>query len=87
MSTYFSAGAARWDDGAQVPFLSFGAPRGPQGCSFISYEDERAILAKGAYVKAKGLGGAIIWTINQGYLAGAAQPNPLLEAFKTGFLQ
>jgi chitinase len=71
--------AARlWDATAQAAYLSYAAPTGPQGCQFVTYEDEQSIAAKGAYVKSAGLGGAIVWTINQGHL-GAGQ-DPLLRA-------
>ncbi len=78
MATYHSAGARQWDDVAKMGYLSFASPTGPQGCQFISYDDEQSIAAKGAYVKSAGLGGAIIWTINQGHL-GAGQ-DPVLRA-------
>ena len=89
MATYWTAGGAKWDDAAKVPYLSFAQPTGPEGCSYVSYEDAQSLTAKGAYAKSKKLGGLIIWTINQGYVAGAApgQRNPLLAAIKTAFLQ
>jgi chitinase len=82
MGSYYDAGARKWDDLAKVPYLSFAAAKGPDGCSFISYDDEQSILEKGAYLKSKGLGGVIQWEINEGYLssAPAGQRNPLLTA-------
>ncbi len=35
------------------------------GTTFISYEDAESIALKAAYVKAKGLGGAMIWELSQ----------------------
>ncbi|MDF1502596.1 glycosyl hydrolase family 18 protein [Roseisolibacter sp. H3M3-2] len=70
--------ARQWDPAAQASYLSFASPTGAQGCQFISYEDEASIAAKGAWLKSAGLGGAIVWTINQGHL-GAGQ-DPLLSA-------
>jgi chitinase len=82
MASYFESGARRWDDLAKVPYLSFTSPKGPQQCNYISYDDEESLAGKGAYVKANGLGGAIIWTIGMGYMpnAPAGPRNPLLTA-------
>ena len=89
MTSYYSDAAHHWDATARAPYLSFSSPHGPQGCTFVSYEDPQSVLEKGAYVKAKGLGGTIVWTINQGYRAGqpAGQKDPMMEALKQGFLQ
>ena len=89
MSDYYSASAYHWDTGAMVPYLSFPSARGSQGCTYVTYEDAQAIAAKGAYARAKGLGGVILWTINEGYVASAAagQRSPLLDAMKTAFLR
>lgn len=78
MASYHTASARQWDDVAKMGYLSFASPTGPQGCQFVSYDDEQSIAEKGAYVRSAGLGGAIIWTINQGHL-GAGQ-DPLLRA-------
>jgi chitinase len=88
MSGFYSSRAAKWDPTAMVPYLSFASPQGSQGCTYITYEDAQAIAAKGTYAKSRGLGGVIIWTINEGYLssAPAGQRSPLLEAMKTAFL-
>lgn len=89
MGQYWSAEARQWDDLAKVPYLSFAAPHGPNNCTYISYDDEQSIAEKGAYVKAKGLGGVIQWELNEGYLgtAAAGQRNPLLKAIQQAFLQ
>jgi chitinase len=89
MTNYWSAEARQWDDLAKVPYLSFAAPHGPSNCTYISYDDEQSIAEKGAYVKAKGLGGVIQWELNEGYLgsATAGQRNPLLNAIHDSFLQ
>jgi chitinase len=89
MSGFYSSSAYHWDSAAMVPYLSFSSPHGGQACTYVTYEDAQAIAAKGAYAKTKGLGGVIIWTINEGYVASAAaaQRSPLLEAMKTAFLQ
>lgn len=86
MSSYYAANARRWDDRAKAPYLTFAAPAGPAGCTFISFEDEQSIAEKGMLVDRLGLGGAIVWTIGEGHV-GAAQGNaraggsdPLLRA-------
>lgn len=82
MTNYYSANARQWDALARVPYLSFASPHAPDGCTYISYDDEQSIAEKGAYLKAKGLGGVIQWELNESYLASAAagQRNPLLKA-------
>lgn len=82
MSSYYEPQARKWDDVAKVPYLSYPSAKGQHGCTFISYEDEQSIQEKGAFVKQEGLGGVIIWTINQGHLpnAPAGERDPLLAA-------
>jgi chitinase len=82
MSQYFVAANRVWDAAAQVPYLSFSSPRGPAGCAFVSYEDEQSVAAKGAFVRAQGLGGTIVWTIGQQHMrsAPAGSRDPLLKA-------
>jgi chitinase len=89
MSAYHSAAAYHVDAAAQVPYLGFASAHGPEGCTFVSYEDEQSIAAKGQYARAHGLGGAIVWTINQGYRPGqpAGQQDPLMQALGAAFLQ
>ncbi len=79
---YYAETAKVWDDEAQVPYLSFDTATGPQGCTFVSYDDPESIKLKGEYVHEMGLGGAIIWTINEGYIAEnpVGNRNPPLEA-------
>lgn len=89
MRDYYSAAALRWDAGARVAYLSFSQPTGPKGCTFISFENTRSIVQKGNYVKAKGLGGAIIWNINEGYIPTkpSGHRSPLLVATRKAFLE
>ena len=89
MTSYYSASAAQWDAFARVPYLSFAKATGPMGCGYISYDDDRSIGEKGAYVKAQGLGGVIMWEINEGYIATApaGQRNPLLTSIQQHVLQ
>jgi chitinase len=88
MTKYYGASARQWDSLARVPYLSFSAPHAPDGCTYISYDDEQSIAEKGTYVKAKGLGGVIQWELNEGYLSSAAagQRNPLLKAIHDNVL-
>jgi chitinase len=88
MTSYYSASARQWDALARVPYLSFASPHAPEGCTYISYDDEQSIAEKGAYVKAKGLGGVIQWELNEGYLSSAAagHRNPLLSAIHDSVL-
>jgi chitinase len=88
MTEYYSATARQWDSLARVPYLSFSTPHAPNGCTYISYDDEQSIAEKGTYVKAKGLGGVIQWELNEGYLSSAAagQRNPLLKAIHDNVL-
>ncbi len=89
VNDYAEQGARVWDANARVPYLSFSSPHGPQGCTFVSYEDEQSILEKGQYVRQNGLGGAIVWTINQGYLPNRpeGERNPLMKSLAEGFLK
>ncbi|HJU39979.1 MAG TPA: glycoside hydrolase family 18 protein [Tahibacter sp.] len=84
---YWQAGLRVWDAAAQVPYLSSAAPLGAQQCTFVTYDDAQSIAAKGAFVRANGLGGAIVWTVAQGYLPSlpAGQRDPLVQAIKSAF--
>jgi len=86
LASYFQSSARKWDDVAKVPYLSFTKPTGPLGCTYLSYVDEEAMAAHTDYVKQKGLGGAIVWTMNEGHLPTkpAAERDPLLAALWAG---
>ena len=77
-----------YDAVAQAPWLSSATGRGPQACNYVSYEDEQSIAAKGAWVRTRGLGGTIIWTISGGHFSNrpAGQRDPLLDAMRDAFL-
>jgi chitinase len=86
VSLYQPLMAAMYDDGAQAAYLSSVTPVGPQGCTFVSYENPESIAAKGAYAKARGLGGTIVWTINQAHRAADdADPDALLGTTFSAF--
>ncbi len=56
-----------YDGVAEAAYLSSATPQGAQSCTFVSYETADSIRAKGAYARSKGLGGTIVWTINQAH--------------------
>jgi chitinase len=87
VTEYAAQGERSWDATARVPYLSFPKPVGPGGCTYMSFDDEQSILEKGRFVKENGLGGAILWNINQGYIPGHTPANPLLEATRRAFLE
>lgn len=87
---YLSNGARHFDDEASSTYRLYPGgyipasdpARYPAG--MLSYEDERSIAAKGAYARAGGAAGTIIWTLNYGALPDDS--NPLLAAVKESFL-
>jgi chitinase len=87
VKNYEPLGTKHWDATARVPYLSFAVPNGVNGCTYLSYENEQSILEKAKFAKALGLGGAIIWNINEGYVAGQTPVNPLLDATRRAFLE
>ena len=85
MASYYSQSAYHYDSAADVPYLSLSGSNAEK-CTYVSYEDATSLAAKGAWVKAQGLGGVIIWTISEGYMSSGATvkaQNPLLEALST----
>ena len=82
---YYSAAAYRWDESAKSGYLVFPQATGPEGCNFVSYENDASIAAKGQWVRDQGFGGAIIWTVNQGYDASSGT-NPALDSVRRAFL-
>ena len=87
MSDYFQTAASHYDATAQVPYLSYTTPHGSKGCTYISYENAQSIQAKGAFAQSRGLGGAIVWTINQGHdrSAPAGERDALLRGARAAF--
>ena len=53
--------------------------------TWVSFEDERSIAAKGVWARAEGIGGTVLWTINEGCLDPATGENPLLGAAQRAF--
>jgi GH18 family chitinase len=82
------SGTRKWDATAQQAYYSYSPPwkRYPSTpIGYLTFEDEQSILAKGQWVKANGVGGTIIWTINYGCTNKANGNNPLLTAVKNAF--
>ncbi len=67
MNDYYVEDIAAWDDRSQTPYLSSEKPIGPLRCNYVPYEDKRSVQLKAQYAVNRGLGGAIVWNINQGY--------------------
>jgi chitinase len=89
LTNYFSTSAYHYDMSAAVPYLML-AGNNAEKCTYVTYEDATSIAAKAAWVKSQGLGGVILWSIDEGYLpsaSGLAAQNPLLEVMRTSFLQ
>ncbi len=84
---YYDPGRHNWDAEALVPWLGAANAFGPAQCTFLSYDDEQSIAAKGAFARRLGLGGTIIWTIGEGHIPElpAGQRDPLLKAVRVGF--
>jgi len=75
-----------WDSAALEPYLSLPQPDS-FGAKYISFEDEKSLIAKGEFTRENGYGGIIIWTINEGYVSSRADPNFLMEALRIGFIE
>jgi chitinase len=71
----------RWHEGVEAAYLSID-PAGAEGDRFISYDDERTCRRKIEYVRARGLGGVIIWELTGGHRRNqpAGKRDPLLAA-------
>jgi chitinase len=87
MAHYYKAANYHYDSHAAAPYLGYSRATGPQGCTFISYENPTSIKAKGQYAISHHLGGAIIWTINEGHVSGApaGHTDPLLLTTRQAF--
>jgi chitinase len=93
--TYDTNPSSRQRDAtAKQPYLALAAPITDAHCggptSYLSFEDETSLADKGAFGKANGYGGLIIWTIAEGQLpapaAGGRSRDALLEAVRRAFL-
>jgi len=88
LANYLPAMTANYDVAAQAPWLTSVAQTGPQGCNLVTYENPQSVATKSQFARAQELGGAIIWTISQGYVPAnpVGQRNPLLSALKQHYL-
>jgi chitinase len=86
MNLYYNSFDYRYDGTAEAPYLSFSSATGPAECTFVSYEDEKSVAAKASYASQLGLGGAMIWQLNEGYNPSAADGSSLLHAVGRSFL-
>ncbi|UWZ83713.1 glycosyl hydrolase family 18 protein [Occallatibacter riparius] len=72
----------------EQPSISFpGGFTAPPPCpskaiTWATYEDEASVAAKARYIVENRLGGAIVWTIQEGALDPATGRNPLLDTLK-----
>jgi GH18 family chitinase len=82
-----SADNYHFDAAAETGYYTYSPPRPFLGnpVSMVITEDLRSIAAKGAWARAGNCGGAIVWTINYGYVDATAG-NPPMQAVKQAFL-
>ena len=87
VTQYYSDANFQYDSAAEQPYLANATAFGPApACNFLSYEDATSIAAKGAYVRRNGLGGTIIWNIDEGYVPeNVGAENALLDAVGAAF--
>lgn len=84
IASRFDLGQAMWDERGRVPYLSLSEPE-----RFVSYDDSLSVALKMAYIRERGLGGAILWELSGGYLPWHTPllRHPLLRAVKEGLRQ
>lgn len=81
----YSSFTAKYDATASVPYLSLANPQ-RHACRYVTFEDEKSLLAKGAFSRGQGYGGAMLWTINGGRVPSHSRPNFLFDSVEKGFL-
>ena len=80
MTKYYAA-SARSGMPPRACLISRSPRRRPQMAAATSpTTTQQSIAEKGTYLKTEGLGGVIVWEINEGYLPAATEKNPLLVA-------
>jgi GH18 family chitinase len=88
-----ASGTYVWDEAAQAGFYRYSPPVAYQKASWakvetigmLTAEEPRGIAAKGAWARAGGCGGTIVWTVNYGFV-NPSVGNPPMEAVKKAFL-
>jgi len=76
----------RWDEAAEAAYIGIDRP-GSADDEFISFDNERTIYSKAAYIQKKGLGGAIVFELGGGYRRSLPLPyrDLLLQTVKNAF--
>jgi chitinase len=83
IQTYYQTNLYHWDTNAQAAYLSItNVPASND--MFISYDDSKACQVKVSYARNLGLGGIMIWNLNQDYVPSqpVGQQTPLIQALK-----
>lgn len=75
---YFANGV-KWDDAASAPYISIDK-EGVDNDMFVTFDNEHSIRKKMDYVRSRGLGGSIIWSLGGDKMADGS--TPLLNAVK-----
>jgi hypothetical protein len=78
MSSWYTPERYNWDEDAQVPYLSIDNTGSVQDV-FISYDNEESTKCKVRFARTKGIGGIIIFELQQGFYNGTS---PMLTAIK-----
>lgn len=83
---YYKTGSRRWDNVAEVSYLSIDKPDSTQDM-FISFDDEQAIWKKFEFVRTNNLGGVFIWELGGGHRTDlpAGQRDRLLQSVKQAY--
>ena len=83
------SGTYHWDAEAAQSYMSY-TPAwiryGNTPITYLTYEDDLAITAKGLWARENGLGGCIVWGMNYGE-GSVGSGNPPLAAVKAAFLR
>ncbi len=75
----YGSEAIKWDDSASAPYISIDK-EGTENDVFITFDNEFSIRKKLDYVRGRGLGGAIIWSLGGDIMKDGSMP--LLKAVK-----
>lgn len=68
----------RWDFEAHVPYLL----NSPDSPGYLTYDNETSITEKIRFARTKGLGGWIIWALDQDYFPDRTPRHPLMTAVR-----
>ena len=79
---YYDRDNLEWDSRARASYLSFDEPTGPDGCTFITYAEERDMKERAEYINDENLGGIIVWSVGQAHMDenSRTRRHPLLKA-------